>query len=126
MLIDSKVVLSQLMVVIACSAFALQANGAGALAIDGHQGGQYGFTYNLNSMVQAEQKALQECGDGCQVVLRFETGCAAFAVDQSNAPKAYGWGALNTASDSQTRAMAACKMRGGKSCKVQSSGCNKS
>lgn len=122
---DFKAVLKQLTVVLALSALGSQAFGAGALAIDGHRG-QFGFVHNTSNVEQAEQKALQNCGTGCQVVLRFENGCAAFAADQSGVSHAYGWGALKTSSESEKRAMAACEARGGKSCKIQSSGCNKS
>lgn len=115
----------QLAVAITLSVLGAQAMGAGALAIDGHQGGQYGFNYNVAKMDQAETKALKDCGKGCQVVLRFESGCAAFAADQSTESKAYGWGALATSSESQARAIASCEARGGKSCKIKASGCNK-
>ena len=126
MITKSKVFFGQLVVAITFSVLGPQAIGAGALAIDGHQGGQYGLAYNLANMAQAEKKAMKTCGSGCQVVLRFENGCAAFAADQSGESKAYGWGALKTSSESQERAMAACQTRGGKSCKVLASGCNKS
>jgi len=108
------------------SLLASQAIAAGALAIDGHQGGHYGFAYNVSNLTQAEQKAMKDCGEGCQVVLRFETGCAAFAEDSSGGLKAYGWGTLKTSAESKEHAMAACQMRGGKRCKVLASGCNKS
>ncbi len=119
-------IVRQLSVAMALSVMAAQEIGAGALAIDGHQGGQYGFAYNLASLQQAEKKAMKDCGNGCQVVLRFENACAAFAADQSGESKAYGWGALKTLPESQNRAMAACQARGGKNCKIKASGCNKS
>ena len=100
-------IFKQLSVAMALSVMAAQAIGAGALAIDGHQGGQYGFAYNVASQTKAETKAMKDCGNGCQVVLRFENGCAAFATDQSGESKAYGWGALKTLSESQNRALAA-------------------
>jgi len=122
--IDFMAVSKKLALVFALSVLASQAIGAGALAIDGHRG-QYGFANNTSSVAQAEQQALKDCGTGCQVVLRFENGCAAYAIDQSGESRAYGWGALKTATEAEKRAMAACEARGGKSCKVQSSGCNK-
>ena len=122
---DFRVVLKQAALALALSAMGSQAFGAGALAIDGHRG-QFGFVHDTGNVAQAEQQALQDCGTGCQVVLRFENGCAAFAADQSGESKAYGWGALKTSSAAETRAMAACEARGGKSCKIQSSGCNRS
>ena len=125
MFINSVTVLKQLTVAMALSVIGTQALAAGALAIDGHQGGHFGFASNLASIDKAEQKAMKDCGIGCQVVLRFEKGCGAYAADQSSESKAYGWGALNTMAESQARAMASCEARGGKQCKVQASGCNK-
>jgi hypothetical protein len=125
-LLNSSIVsFRKLLIVCALTLTASQTFAAGALAIDSHQGGQYGFAYNAAKLEQAEHKVMQDCGSDCQVVLRFENGCAAFAEDPSGASKAYGWGALKTMPESQNRALAACQARGGKHCKVQASGCNK-
>lgn len=99
---------------------------AGALAIDSHQGGHYGFITHAATQEQAKQKVMHDCGEGCQVVLQFNEGCAAFAMDQSSGRKAYGWGMLKSLPDSQNRAMAACEARGGKNCKVAAAACEKS
>ncbi len=96
---------------------------AGALAIDSNQGDQYGFAYNHPSSGQAEQRALQECGGGCQIVLRFSNSCAAYATDQSRGSNAYGWGYASSAGAAQNRALSECRARGN-SCMVRVWGCD--
>ena len=96
----------------------------GALAIDSNQGDQYGFSYNHPSMGAAEQRALSECGSGCSVVLRFSSGCAAYAADQARGSTAYGWGTAGSGGAAQSTAMNECRSRGGRSCQVRTWGCN--
>ncbi|HYD58550.1 MAG TPA: DUF4189 domain-containing protein [Burkholderiales bacterium] len=96
----------------------------GALAIDGNQGDQYGFSYNHPSMGAAEQRALGECGSGCNVVLRFSSGCAAYAADQSRGSSIYGWYQANSGGSAQNGAMNECRSRGGRACQVRAWGCN--
>ena len=107
-------------------AFALQGSALanGALAIDSNQGDQYGFAYNHPSMGAAEQRALSECGRGCGVVLRFSSGCAAYAADQSRGSSIYGWYQASSGNAAQSGAMNVCRSRGGRSCQVRVWGCN--
>ncbi len=100
------------------------AHANGALAIDENQGDQYGFAYNHPSMGAAEQRALNECGRGCSVVLRFSSGCAAYAADQARGSTAYGWATAGSAGTAQGNAMNECRSRGGRSCQVRVWGCN--
>lgn len=102
---------------------ATQAWAAGALAIDSNQGDQYGFAYNYPSSGQAEQKALSECGRGCQIVFRFSRTCVAYAADQARGSTAYGWGYAPSAGGAQNNAMAECRARGS-SCMVRVWGCD--
>ncbi len=102
---------------------AAQAMAAGALAIDSNQGDQYGFAYNYPSSGQAEQKALSECGRGCQIVFRFSRSCAAYAADQSRGSTAYGWGYGPSAGAAQNAALSECRSRG-PSCTVRVWGCD--
>ena len=41
--------------------------------------------------VEAERRALGECGDQCRVVMRFSGECVAFAADQEPESTIYGW-----------------------------------
>nr|MBS0019018.1 DUF4189 domain-containing protein [Gammaproteobacteria bacterium] len=104
--------------------FGSQAMAAGALAIDSNQGRGYGFAHGYQNTSQAEQRALNECGHGCQVVLRFNSGCAAYAADQSSGSTAYGWGTASSGSAAQNRALSECQSRGGSSCMVRSWACD--
>ncbi len=96
---------------------------AGALAIDSNQGDQYGFAYNHPSSAQADQRALSECGQGCQIVMRFSGSCAAYAADQSRGSTAYGWGTASSAGAAQNRALSECRSRGN-ACMVRVWGCD--
>lgn len=106
------------------SFFEVQAFAAGALAIDSNQGEQFGFAYDYPDLGQAEERALSECGAGCQVVLQFESGCAAYAADQSGGSTAYGWATDDLGPAAQQGALAQCQSQGGSSCIVRSWGCN--
>ena len=101
-----------------------QAFAAGALAIDSNQGEQYGFAYDYPDLGQAGARALSECGAGCQVVLQFESGCGAYAADQSGGSTAYGWATDDSSSAAQQGALAQCQSQGGSSCTVRTWGCN--
>ncbi|MEK1908051.1 MAG: DUF4189 domain-containing protein [Pseudomonas sp.] len=96
---------------------------AGALAIDSNQGEQFGFSYNYADYGQAQTRALDECGAGCQVVLQFAGECAAYAADQANGSSVYGWATAASAGDAQNGAIAQCAARGGNSCIVRTWGC---
>lgn len=109
---------------LALSCFASHAMAAGALAIDSNQGKQYGWADGHKSIGQAEQRALRECGSGCQIVLRFESGCGAYAADQSRQSTAYGWATAGTSAAAQDRALSECRSRRGSSCIVRAWGCN--
>jgi len=95
----------------------------GALALDSNQGPAYGFSYDYPDMRGAEQRAVRECGQGCRVVLRFATGCGAYAADQARGSTAYGWGTAATGQAAQNRAMSECSARG-RQCMVRVWGCN--
>ena len=72
-----------LLVVFVVMVFSSLAQAAGALAIDENQGNQYGFAYDYASISEASDRALSECGGNCSVVQVFESGCAAYAADQT-------------------------------------------
>ncbi|MDB6060187.1 MAG: hypothetical protein JWM78_290 [Verrucomicrobiaceae bacterium] len=96
----------------------------GALAIDGNQGNQYGFSYNQPSMGAAQQVALSQCGSGCSVVEVFSNGCAAYAADQSQGSTVYGWGTGLNGGQAQNAALQYCSGNGGSQCVVRVWGCN--
>lgn len=93
-----RTVASKLALAMTLSFFGGQAMAAGALAIDSNQGSQYGFAHGYPNTSQASQRALNECGGGCQVVETFNSGCGAYAADQSRGSTAYGWATGSNAS----------------------------
>lgn len=86
---------------------------AGALATNGGHDGQYGYSYNYESMAQAERRALKECGDGCVIQTTFENACIAYATDQASGSSAMGWGKASTANEAAAIALRYCSKYGG-------------
>jgi len=101
-----------------------QAMAAGALAIDTNQCSSWGWGVNYPNTAQASQRALNDCGGSCQVVLQFNSGCGAYATDQANSSTAYGWGTASSGGAAQSRAISECQSRGGSSCMIRAWGCN--
>jgi len=98
---------------------------AGALAINGGQGDAYGFSYNYGSQSEADQRALNECGYGCSIVMRFTASCAAYAADQAYGSTAIGYAyGYSDGGSAQTRALNECRARGGTQCIVRAWGCD--
>ena len=97
----------------------------GALAIDDRQGDQWGWAVDYATVAAAQERALQECGSGCSVVLTFGR-CAAYAADQDADSTAVGWAeAYASGTDARQRALSECRSRGGGSgCTVRAWGCN--
>jgi hypothetical protein len=104
--------------------FSAQTMAAGALAIDSNQGGAYGWAEGYANTNQAEQRALRECGGGCQIVLTYNNGCGAYAADQAGGSSASGWGTASSDGAAQSRALSECQSRGGRSCVVRAWSCN--
>lgn len=111
---------SRLALALAITAFCGQTFAMGALAIDSNQGSRYGFSHGYDNASQAEQRALDECGSGCQIVLTFE-GCGAYAADQAGNSTAYGWA---TGANAQSLALSYCESRGGTNCIVRVWACD--
>lgn len=97
----------------------------GALAIDANQGNRWGAAWAYTTQGGAEQRAVQECGAGCGVVLRFNNACAAYAADQQSGSTAYGWGVKPTRSEAESLALNECRKRGGGNdqCSIRVWGC---
>ena len=107
--------------------FPLPVFGAGALAIDSRQGDQWGWAIDYQTYDEAEQRALQECGYGCRVVMTFSDSCAAYTADQQDGSTAYGWSSGHSSSGgAKRRALSECESRGGNgaSCVVRAWGCD--
>jgi len=100
--------------------------GAGALAIDGRQGHQWGWAVNHPHQAQADAHALRQCGQGCGIVRRFADTCAAYAGDQARGSTAYGFADAPTSAQAQTNALNFCRHYGGANshCVIRVWGCD--
>ena len=99
------------------------ARAAGALAIGSC--GAFGEAYDFRNVEQARQSALSKCsGDTCRVVATVKRGCAAFAVDFTNACGAHGWGKGPRLGRSQNDALKSCYKDGGKECVIRTFFCD--
>ena len=74
-------------------------------------------------MRRAERGALRECGHDCQIVVRIESGCGAYAADQTHGSTIFGYAFAKTGEGAQRRAMGFCREYGGRRCQVRPSAC---
>ena len=94
------------------------ARAAGALAIGAC--GAFGEAYDFHTADEARKSALTKCQNAtCRVVTVTKHGCAAFAVDFSNACGAHGWGKAPKLGRSQNEALRSCYKDGGKECVIR-------
>jgi hypothetical protein len=99
------------------------ARAAGALAIGSC--GAFGEAYDFRSFEEARKSALTKCQNAtCRVVTVTSHGCAAFAVDFTNACGAHGWGKAPKLGRSQNEALRSCYQDGGKECVIRTFFCD--
>jgi formylglycine-generating enzyme required for sulfatase activity len=87
----------------------------GALAIDKNNGFYYGFSYDFNTRIEAENKAIDECnkkGGKCTVVLIYSgSGCAVYRTIDGKVGTAYGWGVAKNKQEADAIAIKECLSR---------------
>jgi len=99
------------------------ARAAGALAIGSC--GAFGEAFDFHTADQARKSALAKCqNETCRVVAITKRGCAAFAVDFTNACGAHGWGRASKLGRSQNEALRSCYSDGGKECVIRTFFCD--
>ena len=99
------------------------ARAAGALAIGSC--GAFGEAFDFHTADEARKSALSKCqNDTCRVVAVTKRGCAAFAVDFTNACGAHGWGRASKLGRSQNEALRSCYNDGGKECVIRTFFCD--
>jgi serine/threonine-protein kinase len=77
----------------------------GAIAFS-QDSGSVGYSYDYGNQNGAEQRALQECGDGgCMVVVWFRNACGALAIGDGNG---YGTGWAVSQADAEQIALSNC------------------
>ena len=87
------------------------ADNYGAIAFS-HGSGARGYSYDYPSQEEAEERALQECGRGCEVVVWFVNACGALAVGAGNG-YGYAWAASRREAEASALSF----------CQGQTSGC---
>lgn len=83
---------------------------------------RYGWSKNYSSQDQANDRALEECGRRCRVVMRFwGEYCGALARSPNGA-----WGTASGPTEEEARriALRTCREYKGTSCSIQISACN--
>jgi hypothetical protein len=102
---------------------ATRTRAAGALAIGAC--GAFGEAYDFRSFDAARKSALSKCeGKACRVVTTFRQGCAAFAVDFTNACGGHGWGKADKLGRAQNAALRQCYTDGGRECVIRTFFCD--
>ena len=103
------------------TAFAQPALAFGSLALS--DDGATGWSHNYSSKRGADDEALQECGDGCRIVVQFWNGCGAYAADGDGSDSASGWGTGTSRRAAESKAVSECQGAGGDTCDVKVWGC---
>jgi uncharacterized protein DUF4189 len=99
------------------------ARAAGALAISSC--GAFAEAYDFANVDEARQSALAKCqNDTCRVVAVTQRGCAAFAVDFTNACGPHGWGRGAKLGGTQNEALKSSYREGGKECVIRTFFCD--
>jgi hypothetical protein len=99
------------------------ARAAGALAIGAC--GAFGEAYDFRTVDEARKSALAKCqSDTYRVVSVTTRGCAAFAVDFTNACGAHDWGKAPKLGRSQNEVLRSCYKDGGKECVIRTFFCD--
>jgi serine/threonine-protein kinase len=88
----------------AWSTRAWAADNYGAIAF-AQESGRIGYSYDYASRAVAEERALQECGADCEVVVWFMNACAALATGDDNG---YGSGWAGNHREAERLALASC------------------
>ena len=69
---------------------------------------------------RAERVALEECGDGCEILFTFEDGCMAYATDEAAGSTIIGWSSgYDSRAEAEEGALHECAKRGGTNCLVR-------
>jgi hypothetical protein len=97
------------------TATAALADNFGAIAYSQHDGAS-SHSFDYGSRDEAEERAMQECGPGCAVVLWFKNGCGALGGGQGYG---YGVGWGSNREEAESLALSACRERTGECAAVR-------
>lgn len=97
----------------------------GAIAIDPRVTTRYGLSFDFETSEEADARAMNHCGATCSIVLQFNAGCAAIAIDQTPGASNYGY-TSNKLTETAARnvAMNVCLASGGLRCVAKAWACS--
>ena len=81
--------------------------GIGVLAVNGDTGG-WGMAWDYGDLAEARKAALEECGEGCEIVSDFENSCAAYVSSHTEDGFVVVWGGGDNELDAKTVALEEC------------------
>ena len=97
----------------------------GAFATHPDQVTVWGLAAEYDTRAEAERVALEECGDGCEILFTFEDGCLAYATDGAAGSMIIGWSSgYDTRADAEKVALDECAEGGGTKCAVRVRDCS--
>lgn len=96
----------------------------GAIAVSDMQASRWAYSYDYPSEQAAIDRAVQECGGGCEAVVTFSTGCGAYAYGAVGTDEDYGAGRGATRADAEDDALFECEMMLWSDCEVRVWACN--
>ena len=92
----------------------------GAFAAHPDQVTVWGLAAEYDTRAEAERVALEECGDGCEILFTFEDGCMAYVTDAAAGSTVRGWASgYDSRAEAEEAALHECAKRGGTNCMVQ-------
>ena len=97
--------------------------GVGVLAVNSDTGG-WGMAWDYGDLAEARKAALEECGEGCEVVSDFENTCAAFVGSRTADGFVVSWGSGDNEVDAKTEALEECLTNTTDRCVVEIAVCD--
>ena len=92
----------------------------GAFAAHPDQVTVWGLAAEYDTRAEAERVALEECGDGCEILFTFEDGCMAYVTDEAAGSTTIGWSSgYGSRADAEEVALDECAEGGGTNCMVR-------
>ena len=81
--------------------------------------GRFGWSHDYETQIDADRRALEECGRRCRILFQFHDTCAAYAEGHSGG---FGWERSNSEATARERALEHCR-RETRDCRLRVSTC---
>ena len=96
----------------------------GAIAVSNKQASRSGYSYDYSTEREAVDRAVRECGRGCEAVVTFRRGCGAYAYGTVDGDSEYGAGVGASRAEAEDEALFECEMMLWDDCEVRVWACN--